>query len=465
MKTVRTAEDMGHFDFLTGLITLDKFNSYNLPKITAALIAIPAPDLSPEAIEQRDLRALVKHEMTHFLDQTTTTWGIEFMIRKCRLFNIIQNGEAPSQAMDVYWLNASELQMHHDLVKSHISIALLSCDTINHRLIHDQRHGAIIFVSFFNEGSLVHDVPISMLSLLESNAIANEYLSRFHDLYRMAPSIRETAEATIRRKLDKVLNDSLLSEYSIMISLARLHFPELDTLQLLRFVNSLARFCLNASMFSLAMIGQILHPLFKDKWIGAAISADLSKGMSRHVVMFKTILHMHDYLARCDAGMRQRYINLLKTVPHKAIQDFWTEMGMHDPFGTDYEMQVALEQLKENNTGLFFSIAKESIARNRLWNEKQSLGDTDFPDISCIDILLNDDSVVASPNRIDIDVIAHSYDVVYATYQAEELEMGKITKLHVVPELAMAMQILASTTKGDGKESLRFFATNRIDSV
>ncbi|NVD70785.1 hypothetical protein HUX88_09445 [Duganella sp. BJB1802] len=169
MRTFDTAEDQGHYDFLTGLITLDKFDGKDLPKLATALLAIPAPELSPEAIELRELRALIKHEITHFLDQTTTCWGIEFMIRKCRLLNAIEKGEDTSQAMEVFWLNASEMQMHHDLVKSHVPVALVSCDTITHRLLHDERHGAIILVSFFKQRRLVHDVPISMLSLLESN--------------------------------------------------------------------------------------------------------------------------------------------------------------------------------------------------------------------------------------------------------------------------------------------------------
>lgn len=449
MRTFDTAEDQGHYDFLTGLITLDKFDGKDLPKLATALLAIPAPELSPEAIELRELRALIKHEITHFLDQTTTCWGIEFMIRKCRLLNAIEKGEDTSQAMEVFWLNASEMQMHHDLVKSHVPVALVSCDTITHRLLHDERHGAIILVSFFKQRRLVHDVPISMLSLLESNAIANEYLSRFDDLCEMTPAVRETAEATIERKLDKVLNDSSLSEYSVMILLARLHFHELSALQLLRFISALARFCLNAPMFSVAMIGQILCSSFKDEWIGAAISADLGKGMSRHVIMFKTIVHLYHKLCHLDAEKRQRYIDLLKSAPHVAIQNFWTEMGMRDLFSADDEMQLALKHLRQNNSGPCFQIANESFSRNTLWNEKQSLGGIDFTDIACIDILLADDSLVASPNRIDVDVIAYSYNVANAAGKIDKLTSSEIAKSHVRPELAIAMQLLASKMKRD----------------
>jgi hypothetical protein len=163
--------------------------------------------------------------------------------------------------------------------------------------------------------------------------------------------------------------------------------------------------------------------------------------------MFKTILLMSRWLLNSKVEKRRRYVDLLKTTPHIAIQEFWKEMGMQDLFGTDYEMQMALKHLHGNNAGPFFQIATESFSRNRLWNEKQSLSGIDFADISCIDILLADDSFVTMPNRINTNVVDHSYSISNAASKVDELMRGEIVKSHAPPELAMAMQLLASQMK------------------
>ncbi|MGS0743274.1 hypothetical protein ACVBEF_15825 [Glaciimonas sp. GG7] len=434
MLTVSTATVHGHYDFFTGIITLDKYERADLPMIVSALTAVPSPVITSQTIDQREIRALVKHEVTHFLDQTTTNWGLEFLVRKCQLISAIKKGSDPTIPLQVYLLNVAELQMHDDLVRTHKAGALTSCETVQHVLKYEVRHGAVILISFCHNGDIIHDVPLSMLSLLEANAIANEYLSRLDDLTEMPAETKQAANATVERKLDKLLNDATLSEYSVIITLAKIHFDYLSVTQLLRFVSVLINFCLNASTFALVTIANVIRPTFKKVDVGAAIWADLCRGMSRHVIAFKTILLMHGWMLGSDEEKRQSHISFMKTDPCHAIKKFWNEMGMSDLLGAE-EKKVSLNfcNLPE------FHIASESLARNLKWSKHKNLEQCNFDEIACSDIMLGDDTVVPFPNRIDFDVLKHSNAIAKTYSQAEKLAGNGIDKFHMPPTQALAM--------------------------
>ena len=364
MIACSTPKIHGHYDFFTGLITLDRFTENELPLIKLALSKLPPALNTPLAIELRNIRALIKHEITHFLDHTTTIWGLEFLYRRSRFFQSLKHAEADTkQCLEVYFLNAAEVQMHDDLVKIHKNLSFNQCDTVKHELVYEKHHGAVVIIKFFHSGSLVCDVPLSMLSLLEANAIANEYLARFDDLVHMNPENKNVAEAAVERRLQKILDEPSLVEYSVLISLAQIHFRFLDTRQLLSYVSMLVNFCLNATIFSMGTVSELIRHSFNNKQIGNGIWADLCRGMSRHVIAFETILFMHAWIELAPAEKRQSLIGIMASNPYQAIEIFWDEQGRYDPMGSEFEISASLGHLKKLNFGEDFSIASQAIKK------------------------------------------------------------------------------------------------------
>lgn len=443
MLTASTATVHGHYDFFTGLITLDKFDVTDLPTIVLALATTPPPVINDQTIKLREIRALIKHEVTHFLDHATTNWGLEFLARRCRLVKSIEKGGDPTQPLQVYLLNAAELQMHRDLVQTHKPRSLALCDTVQHSLRYEKRHGAIIIVQFLFENELVHSVPLSMLSLLEANAIANEYLSRLDDLKGMCTQSRAIAAATVERKLEKVLSEPELSEYSVIISLAKLHFSYLDITQLLRFVSALANFCLNASTLALGTISELIRRSFNNVGVGTAIWADLCRGMSRHIIAFKTIIFMHGWILECGEDKRHYLVEEMKTDPNRVIQQFWSEAGMQDLLGVSFEKNAALEIIKDCGAMDEFNIASKVLKNNKKWSNSKNLEDCNFNEIVGLDVLLGDDTVAPLPNRINFDVLNYSYAIAETYNKAEKLTGDAIEKFHMPPEHALAMLAMA----------------------
>lgn len=446
----------GHYDFFTGLITLDKFSENELSLVNLAISNTPPPLNTEQAINLRNIRALVKHEITHFLDHTTTIWGLEFLYRRRRLVQALRDaGPDVKQRIDVYLLNLAELQMHSHLIKVHKHVSFNQCDTVKHNLLYDKRYGPIIIINFFQGHNLVCDVPLSMLSLLEANAIANEYLARFDDLVCMDIENKSIAEAVVERRLQKILNAAELSEYSVLIRLALIHFTFLDTRQILSYMSALASFCLNLSMYSLGAIIENIRHSFDNKEVGNGIWADLSRGMSRHVIAFKTILFMHAWINQAPVEKRQHLIAIMISTPYNAIEMFWKEHRWDDIIGIELGISLTLELFKKQNFNEELNIVEQALNRNTKWRQQKSLINLQFNEIACLDILLGDDTVISSPQRIDFDVLGHSYAVIDIYNEFDNLIADGIKKFHMPLQQASVMLETILTQKEAAQSKTR----------
>lgn len=432
MKAFSTAQINGSYDFFTGIITLDRFSESDTDLVKRALAELPPPNLTEEANDLRDIRALVKHEMTHFLDHVTTLWGMEFLARRSFLIRSIKNNHPDaSRRAKVYLVNAIELQMHSDLVIIHKNVPFDQCNISRHALQYTEEHGAFIIVKFFRDDDLICDIPLSMLSLLEANAIANEYLSRFDDLTEMSPDVLSVAEATVERKLLKVLNEPSLSEYSVLIRLAKMHFPFLDTRQLLKYISALANFCLNLSHFSMGTINEWIRHSFENQRIGNGIWADLSREMSRHVVAFKTILFMYPWIDSAPTRLKRGHIELMKIDPYGAIEKFWHEAGRDIILSIEQQRQLKTKALRKLRCNAEMDFIRKTIKKNHKWMGQRNLSQCSFKEIGCIDILLEDDSVIVPPNRIDFDTYEHSFQIASTSNKADKLFEKHYQKIHM----------------------------------
>ena len=121
-----------------------------------------------------DILTIVYHEITHFLDMTTTCWGLEYNLRKTNhVSKKMKNSE------NTFKLNVAEIEIHHEYLKIiGNNINLLNCTT-EHGLLYDDKFGSLVLIQFFLEyRKVVLEAPISMLSIIEANAYSVETLMK-----------------------------------------------------------------------------------------------------------------------------------------------------------------------------------------------------------------------------------------------------------------------------------------------
>ena len=97
---------------------------------------------------------------------------MEFLCRRSiALSKILAQGKS---ALSVAMLNAAEIQMHDDFNLVHRQVKLENLVT-KHELIYSERHGTVIIIHLYINDYLVAKTSVSMLSILEANAVAHEY--------------------------------------------------------------------------------------------------------------------------------------------------------------------------------------------------------------------------------------------------------------------------------------------------
>jgi hypothetical protein len=287
---LRSPDEAGAFDYLDGTISLYKYNKVDRRLLKNAIsfrtnVGIMDPELS-NAI------GLIAHEVTHYLDQTTTLWGIEFLFRRNRAMEKFLSEE--TEPREVFLLNACEILMHKDLVRVHRNIELENV-SLSHVIWYSEKYGPLILIEIKKDGLLIAQTPLSMLSLLEANAISNETLAHIKIAICAMGHLSDFHQNRISSKLDSVLKDPDRLEYNILHILVKVHFKELNISSRLLLISALVDFSLNISSLDLAALANTFSESIVNKKFGDALCNDLCRGMSRQVVAFKLILFIYEY--------------------------------------------------------------------------------------------------------------------------------------------------------------------------
>ncbi|WP_233886335.1 hypothetical protein [Paraburkholderia flagellata] len=405
-RFLATPDREAYFDFLSNIIVMEAYDGSYLHHFERAIAWEPGRPLDDSATH---FRALIKHEVTHFLDMTTTAWGSVYILRKLRMLRALQDGgEEFNGAGKVFALDSSEVELHTVLVQAG-EVPPASCDKIHHSLTYRDEFGVCLIVHYFKDGECHHKVPVSMLSLLEANATASEYLSLLQcaeskdDIVERRLSLEE-----VERKFVTLLNDHGRLEYSVLIHLTRVHFSELGLCDLLRFVASLARFSLDASAFATASMANPIQRSFENKRYGDALAMELRRDASRQLIFFKTVLFMYSWMCEMEESARAEYLALVRAEPREAILRLWMDRfglatvddrEIQDGLALNYEEMM--HELGVLRDGEIFGLSSKN---NRSVLEKSSAGLLSFRDMKLLNALLNDETEIAFPNNIGIEV-------------------------------------------------------------
>lgn len=403
-----TPDTEAYFDFCSNIIQLTAYDSSYRGEFQHAIDWEPGdPSLSQR---QSEFRALIKHEVTHFLDASTTAWGRQYSFRKLRFLRLLREGTAElSDAREVFALESGEIELHSSLIRVG-SVPPAMCETIQCQLIYTDEYGTCLLLHYVKGSRIEHSVPVSVLSLLEANATASEFLSLLQCANAQDDIVeRRLSLDGIKKRFDKLLNDQARFEYAALLHVTRVHFSGLELEELLRLVSATARFALDLSDLEMAMLANDIEESFLDRERGHALAMELRRGSHRQVIYFKTVLFLYGWLEKVDPREYEACYKMVRSSPRAAILRMWNEsFGRQLDASFPENLAVDVERLMREQAILADG---EIFSESRLHNANQlrsiSVGLLSFRDLRLLDGLFNDDESLRFPNRIDIDPVAY----------------------------------------------------------
>lgn len=238
---------LGQFDFQNLIITLDYYSSQEVNHILT----------SGNYEDKSELLPLLIHEYTHFIDTTSTIWGLNHLYLMQNAYDIDYTSHGNERLffhgkiffdylkrikLPDYYNQIGVIESDSsDWLKQH-SIGLLF--SINGY----PSDNPVIFTNFHDsENNLIARSPFSELSLLECSATYQEIKYKLALLEKESDEFSTVELVKIRRDLEKSFLNNQLTEYSVCTHLALDKIIKKDLLFSLEIASHISRFCLNAS--------------------------------------------------------------------------------------------------------------------------------------------------------------------------------------------------------------------------
>lgn len=348
-----------------------------------------------------NIKSVILHEMTHFTDVTSTLWGAEYIFRKNHFIDSLKKGFLA----DTFMLNESEITLHSTETKIHFPHKIIKESEINFSIENTERFGPILYIHFPQEDSLKLSLPVSMLSLLEANATANELLSIINSNKKLPKEKQVVTLQNFETTSYDIMTDPYLSEYNILIIISEKFFPFLQKENLLKYVACLCRACLNFDAFALSKLAIIPEKLCpKNKLAASALAWDLRRGQSRASLFFFISSIMRGDLEKSVIN-QSNIENGLNSSPYKFIRSYLNDK-LNIPEDNEMEkMEIheTLENLSKKDQFNDLKILSETIKSYDEINDNP-ISICDLSKIKITDFFLDDGSIASPPNRINVDI-------------------------------------------------------------
>lgn len=259
-----------YYDQTHQLINISKYNFSDFKSVK----------LSNITEENADKISLFEHELTHWIDHTSTLWGQKNIVL---LFNAI-NAYA-NQDIDEFWrIKLLDKAFHQDAFYHYFS------EKHNHILGNEKyrwRHAITSGVRFTSDGKPNHEkpilfvrfsshnkipisrVPISVASILETNAIKAEYEIKWQAmLMETDPAAKIIRQKALFKEIIGLFYHPDLTMYSVIAHLTANLNNESDVINTLFTTSAIGTFVLNfpSKLYSKLKVPEITEQIWKDRY-------------------------------------------------------------------------------------------------------------------------------------------------------------------------------------------------------
>lgn len=265
-KRLLEADTLGYFDFFTCIVCLTSVNRLQFEQFQEARVSKNYSVLSK-------ISPLLAHELTHFVDSTSTVWGMNHL----------------KKMNEAYCSNYSKGGTEHEFYKAksfleHVrSLRLPSYYTFidgaqrptrpwRYRMTMGKQFGLdgklsetpILFSHFSNaHGELLARSPVSAVSILEASAMSNEMATRLALINNLGEDERLVGKGVYQREIFNYIYDQNITEYSVCVHVVANHLGLKDIFLSFQICAIITRLVLNfpKSMLDKVIEGAEIHDI------------------------------------------------------------------------------------------------------------------------------------------------------------------------------------------------------------
>ncbi|MDD3770290.1 MAG: hypothetical protein PHV10_06760 [Sulfuricurvum sp.] len=437
------ASNVATYNHFSYQIELYKFGAHFKQEIERALSIGASEKLSKNDFNiMKNIHSILWHEYTHFLDHSTTLWGIEYNIRTLNLYNAIYEKRSPEDIdnkYEVFCMNLAEKRLHDLIKKSDKKID--KSTTVGYRLNHDEALGIYVEYVLYDKARVIYDanrrpigdpicqIPLSMLAIIEANAYAQEILFQRNIIDRCEDIDKTDEFQKLNQQLENDVNNCEMSEYTIMIRHTLQVFPRLDNFKVLEIVSSVAKLVLNMPIFLFGKIGRFyIQDVFKtnEQYTNFLIH-DHARGSSRasfFLMFIQWLASGHEESIDFDIDLE--LTNLLKAITNDELPLESIE-NMHAS-----ELEALMEYLKSiKYHNPLAVIGNINIQKAHLYKGFEF----DFKKLLLPSFTLKDSTIINMPNPLEFDYDEYCVQIFDEYAAVDELIKKGIKKRPNIAEL------------------------------
>lgn len=251
-RGILRSDVLGSFDFQTLLISLDSLASGQLAGVEKLFGDGSVLDL--ESFEKLGrVFPLAAHEGTHFIDATSTLWGMRHLDMMNSAHSALKSGQEEN-----FWkgklfydhLRSIKLPDYYTVVVPRPAVRPWKYAPSVGRIFDHAGHVGggrpVFFCQFVDQHeSLLARSPLSSVSVLEASAMAQELFMRLRLLARLPEPERRVEWRLWERELVAQMYNHSLTEYSVCAHLVANRQDCQDVIAVFRVTAILTRVCLN----------------------------------------------------------------------------------------------------------------------------------------------------------------------------------------------------------------------------
>lgn len=249
-------DTLGSYDFFNSIISLDSIESKETRKLFESISINRNSEES--YLISKNILPLAFHEYKHHIDATSTYWGINHL----KLMQEAYSVEYRSPGSEPLFYKAVNFHDHIIRIRLPKYYTVIN-DEAESYSIDIQRNTmgllfskdghlsnkAVIFSNYFSkQGVFLSRSPLSMLSLLEASAMAEEIRAQMRLLENIDDvAVKKIAFTLFEEELNKYYNNNKLTEYSVCPRFIKIKFPYLSIKDSYFIAEQIIRICLNTS--------------------------------------------------------------------------------------------------------------------------------------------------------------------------------------------------------------------------
>ena len=225
---------LGSFDFSTAVIYLKALKIHDIEEagLVAAKFKPEWNNGNPNLLTANQYASLAKvnplaiHEYTHFVDSTSTLWGLRHLKLMSEAYGSSNETEAGYHKAKIFFDHTKSIRLpsYYTVINKapHGRQPWMAVPTIGR--VFDKSGNiserSVLFARFLNsDGELMARSPVSTVSILEASAMAQETLAAMDLVKLTAPDFKRVEERVFAKKHIDFLYSREVTEYSVCVHL------------------------------------------------------------------------------------------------------------------------------------------------------------------------------------------------------------------------------------------------------